>query len=593
MLIYNHKKEFLGIDETDLRSLGFSSLSELQTQTDDFADLFVKEPGYIHNFKHIHWIDFAQYNDSIEGARVIIQTSSKKFKCNIEIKTAYLIDNSEEKAFLVYLQNLRELSVDENDEVTETLIETSTPKIIEDTPKPAAIAEVVYEQEPIEEQASESDFEQEPIEEQASESDFEQETTIQTEISEPDEIENKTEEEIYEESPLELSLNEPMNIVLDEEENQLEETSDENEFEEIQNGYIYDPHVASAELGLPVDLIEEFIQDFIDQAKEFKDKLYSSFESGDTSTVKSLSHKLKGVAANLRIEDALDALTIINTSNNQTEVKSNLDTFYIIISKLAGEKVAAVKKAKKHVTPIIEKEELTNDIEHEASDIDDPLTIDFKDDSETTPEKIKTEKVEESEDDLVLSFKDDEESYIEIDAKKEIEDEKNTEDDLVVDFKDDNDYDRPKEEIKTDSDDEDEDDFIIDFKYENNTDEVNNQDSNEIKDKIEVEESAITYNKESAAKEIGLDHESFEELFNDYIDEAKTLSFKINNAIESGDDSLWKSNAIQLKGMSDNIRINDFKSELETLINTKDVQAAKAAGEKINILISKISNIES
>ena len=32
MLIYNHDKEFLGIDESDLKALSISNLTELQSQ---------------------------------------------------------------------------------------------------------------------------------------------------------------------------------------------------------------------------------------------------------------------------------------------------------------------------------------------------------------------------------------------------------------------------------------------------------------------------------------------------------------------------------------------------------------------------------
>jgi len=53
MLIYNYQKEFLGIDEKDLKTLGFNSLSELRAEVTDFADLFVKTPGYVHNFQHV------------------------------------------------------------------------------------------------------------------------------------------------------------------------------------------------------------------------------------------------------------------------------------------------------------------------------------------------------------------------------------------------------------------------------------------------------------------------------------------------------------------------------------------------------------
>jgi HPt (histidine-containing phosphotransfer) domain-containing protein len=580
MLIYNYKKEFLGIDEVDLKSLGFSNLSELQAESDDFADLFVKEPGHIHNFKHIHWIDFASSSDSVENSKVIIKTSSKSFKCSLEVKSAYLSDNPSEKAFLVYLQNLRELTISENGQVIETLLTTPS-KIQEELSEPISTPEFTYE----------NNFEEEPSESNTIEDITPEIETIEQDEKQEDEI-IKDIDEPYEEPALELDIVEPMNIELEEEENQPEEVEEiEEVYEEVQSGYVYDPNVASSELGLPVDLIEEFIQDFIDQAKEFKEKLYSAFESGDTSTVKSLSHKLKGVAANLRIEDALEALTIINTSDNQTEVKSNLDTFYIIISKLAGEKVKVAKKVKKRVPPPKSKQEdIKENIKPETDNSDDALIVDFKDESENKPEKIEPEVVDtDSEDDLILSFKDDDETPIQ-DIPKKLEDENNTEDDLIIDFKDDTDY---KEEVELPETTEiDDDDLILDFKDETTADETVSQNDAETERPLDIEEPNITYNKASAAKEIGLDNESFKELFDDYIAEALAISSKINNAIQSGNDAVWKSNAVQLKGMSDNMRVEDLTAELETLINTKDTEVAKAANEKIHILISKLSNVE-
>ena len=46
MLIYNHQQEFVGINEKDLKSLGFRNLADLQSECKDFADLFVKRPTY-------------------------------------------------------------------------------------------------------------------------------------------------------------------------------------------------------------------------------------------------------------------------------------------------------------------------------------------------------------------------------------------------------------------------------------------------------------------------------------------------------------------------------------------------------------------
>ncbi len=123
--------------------------------------------------------------------------------------------------------------------------------------------------------------------------------------------------------------------------------------------YQYDPNIAANELGLPVDLIEEFIGDFIDQAHEFHDDLYASVNAGDFDNVQILSHKLKGVAANLRVEDAFDTLSVVNVSKNADEVLPNLNHFYKVIAKLEGKDIpepAADLPASSEATPPIEAE---------------------------------------------------------------------------------------------------------------------------------------------------------------------------------------------------------------------------------------------
>ena len=118
------------MDEQDLNVLGFTDFSQLRSQVDDFADMFVKTPGHIHNFKHVNWIDFIACADSTETPKVIISTSSKNFKCNLEIKTAFLSDEPSSKAFLVYLNNVRELTEDEHGNFSEDMANhTVTPVV--------------------------------------------------------------------------------------------------------------------------------------------------------------------------------------------------------------------------------------------------------------------------------------------------------------------------------------------------------------------------------------------------------------------------------------------------------------------------------
>lgn len=110
MLIYNYQKKFLGIDVEDLKSLGFSNLFELRSESADFADMFVNTPGYVHNFTGMHWIDYALCSEFDRGAKVIIQAKNRIFKSTLNIKKAYLVDNPSELAYLIYLTELSELS---------------------------------------------------------------------------------------------------------------------------------------------------------------------------------------------------------------------------------------------------------------------------------------------------------------------------------------------------------------------------------------------------------------------------------------------------------------------------------------------------
>ena len=109
---------------------------------------------------------------------------------------------------------------------------------------------------------------------------------------------------------------------------------------------------------------------------------------------------------------------------------------------------------------------------------------------------------------------------------------------------------------------------------------------------IVQDNSQILYNKTSAANEIGIDSQNFNELFEDYTAESNNACSKINEAIEKNDPGSWKSSAIKLKGMSDNMRIHDFTSELESIIHTQDSNIAKVAIDTISAKLEQISNIE-
>ncbi len=629
MLLYNHKKEFLGMDEQDLKIFGFSDLSELQAQVSDFADFFIKEPGFVHNFKHVHWIDFVECAENPDTSKALIRVNAKSFRCNLNVKVLYLLDNPSEKAYMITLQNLRELlgkedafsssPISKNTTITnnppplqethkvsevQKVLEEIIPKVVEIpavqvAPKVVEVPKVVETLTPI--IAKIPPIHEVPIP-------LETEKSIKLELPEivmpqTAEVILPKKEEVIEikvdvskeptpivEKVVPIKLSEVLDVATETAQIIIPETpkvvapkkvaevvaTNTTKEEVFVNNYIYDPQIASNELGLPIDLIEEFLEDFIVQAGEFKNGLYTAFEHGDMANIKALSHKLKGVAANLRIEDAHEVLTTINTTDSLGIVKSSLDTFYKIIAKLAGEEIAIQKPVETPIKPIeaplIETPTIAPIKVKEKKD-DDELVLSFKDEVAIQVQEPKTIKVDE--DDLILSFKDDEikTSEINVEAQEKIQPLEVIE---VLEI---------KPELKEDTPSE-TDENVVQMESTSSNIYINIEEENS--DVI-----SISYSKQTAAAEIGIDDESFNELFDDYITESKMISHSMHHAIESNNLSMCKVSAYKLKSMSENMRIYDLTLELNILIGADSIEIAKKAVEQIDKIILEISKIES
>lgn len=432
MLIYNYKKEFIGIDENDLKILGLSSLAQLKDEVDDFADLFVKTPGYIHNFKNVHWLDYIVCGEGSD-AKAMIRIKDKTFTTSIDIKAIYLNDNPLQKGYIVNLQNLKQILTSSEEQPAYEILHREKFGF---TPK-----------ESIEKAKISIDLKESK--------ETKKEPPAKIDIN----IENLEIKEIKKEQP-----KSPPKVT-----HAVVEQTPEEHFKD----YKYDPHVASEELGLPIDLVEEFVQDFIAQANSFKEELYIHLQNNDLANLKIQSHKLKGVAANLRIEDALDALSVINTSKDFAEIKYNLDRLYKIIKKLSNQDNENIQA----IAPVdIDLDTLEKDVEVEK-----PITVD----TETS--------------------------------------------------------------------------------------------------------KSHTYNILKVASEIGLDIDSFRELFNNYVEEAKDICQNIIKEANLGNFNVVSNKAIKLKGMSENMRIHDFESELKRIINSTNVEAIEIDTNKIVTILSQIS----
>ncbi len=571
MLIYNYKKEFIGIDQKDLKTLGMETLAQLQTEATDFADLFVKTPGYVHNFQHVHWIDYISCADSTEHPRVIISVKNNLFKADVSITTAYLADNPIEKAYVVQLNHLRVLTDAEKNTISTDLLdrpvqqtttppepisfpsEVETPELTE-IPPAHEILEDEYDSALAEYEAP-TEIEETPLDvgdlsvdnvvdesfdlhpELALTEKPEPVPSTSVEIPESIDIEEHLEPAVAEEpvkkAPTAVSV---MNL--------------DPELEKIINsGYVYNPQIASDELGLPLDLIEEFIEDFISQAKEFKSELYDALDEGDVDTVKILSHKLKGVAANLRIEDALEVLTTINTTADLNIIKKNLDAFYIIIAKLAGEEI-----------------NLENGVPQEAHEDEEELTLDFKDEPENTlniADEDFNEKLElHDENNEPISIADDDVPE-QIDIPELADDNFVVHDEVAIDLADD---------IESES-------TEFDFQEPVLVEDAALQDT----------DSAPKYSKEQIAKEIGLDAESLHELLEDFQTEAQDIIATMKTALQNSDLDLLKAQANQLKGMSNNIRFTELSSAAQSLSAIENVDDAFNMVSRLEELLEQIA----
>ncbi len=551
MLIYNFQKEFIGIDEKDLKTLGFKNLGGLKAEVSDFADLFVKTPGYIHNFKHVHWIDFITCADSGEESKVIININNKNFRSTLTIQTAFLTDSPSAKAYIVYLNNLRELTNKESEQIAGDITERPVVKVTsasqtssftektEELPiqkiEPTPILQIDPYETPIEVNFDEEEEFEEVV---PATSDYIPEDMLEDLPEAPVTLVNNKDEML---DVGDLSFDEE-EIETQEEETLVTETVKES----FDNGYVYDPHVASDELGLPLDLIEEFIQDFILQAKDFQENLYTSLNDGDLDNVKILSHKLKGVAANLRIEDAFEALATINTSSDITVIKENIDTFYKIIAKLAGEEIEVekvievIKKKSENKDDKIEKQ-----VEIQIEDSEDDL---YSIDDTEVPQKIDLPEL--ADDDFFSSALEIEEIGHELEDIEDIE--------------------------------------LLELDKELDSNEESLEDLD-----FEDETPSIEYSKQLAANEIGLDQKTFDELFDDYSIESQKIAQEMHRALSNNNLSILRSEAIKLKGMSENMRINNMTPELNSLINSSDTNEMSKTLTNIDAILAQISKIGS
>ncbi|MDP3119300.1 MAG: hypothetical protein Q8N01_02645 [Sulfuricurvum sp.] len=521
MLLYNNKQEFIGIDDEGLHLLNYASLEELLNVCSDVADLFANEPGYIHNFKNFGWIDFLLHADS-DASSAIVHGNGRTFSCRLSVSPFHLCTEPSASGYSIEMSQIKSIS---GEEVKPQVIASKAPS--EPIPKSVQSAPLPDYTHLSATQLSEPSIFDIPKTQPTSldkTDDLYASLTapLSTEELEPS-LEKKEEDitiPVAEPTPIPAKAAQPSIL------ESTQYSADEKEYlshHKIERSYIYDPNIAANELGLPVDLIEEFIGDFIQQSHEFKDELYEATAKNDINKLHILSHKLKGVAANLRIENALEALTIINSSDDPVEIQSNLKYYYSIIAKLEGKEV-------------LETQSLPSQ-------------------NKAAPQPIEKIVPEPTDDIYAFSLKQNEDEPLLVHLDE-------------IDLADD-----PSSDLK-----EEETPFKKEFftLEEDLPQEVSTE---------ETVTAPLQYDLKAVAGALGMEPAFMEELLHDYKADALAMSTTIIQAIKAFDTQTWKSSAAKLKGISDNLRLSEISDELAILSSTNDAQEAKkASGRLINYL---------
>ena len=82
------------------------------------------------------------------------------------------------------------------------------------------------------------------------------------------------------------------------------------------------------DLSLPVELIQEFIHDFIEQAHIETEKMLKAYEKGDLNTIQNIGHLLKGAASNLRIDALSDPLYKIQFCEDSSNLENLIKEYW-------------------------------------------------------------------------------------------------------------------------------------------------------------------------------------------------------------------------------------------------------------------------
>ena len=146
----------------------------------------------------------------------------------------------------------------------------------------------------------------------------------------------KSEKDIVQEESLEiLEISENIEETLSQDDKTPETKHEHTEsFGEISLDDIQPKHFdfqleeAANDLSLPVELIEEFVHDFIEQSHIETKKMLESYQEGDLESIQKIGHLLKGASSNLRINELSNTLYKIQFCEDSSQLESLIKDYW-------------------------------------------------------------------------------------------------------------------------------------------------------------------------------------------------------------------------------------------------------------------------
>lgn len=517
MLIYNLKKEFVGITEETLRRVGYNTASELQEDAVDFADLFENRPGFIHNFKNFSWLDFMLHSTQ-ENTKARIRCNGKIYECGFKVSNYFFISaGNNEPGFIVELTDLSIIGEDDSSTVRE-IYEPEAPQALQ-------MPDLMDLTNPTQQEAVNKEPLADPVipvtaPEAISMPDITDDTTPTAELNEP--VESLDIDLISDPKPLKVETPTTPEPTI----NTATPTSTYVASLELEtpSDYVYDPSIAADELGLPADLIDEFVGDFIVQAKKFRPDIEEAINNKDFDNIQILSHKLKGVAANLRIEDALEVLSLINSSKDISQLNEYLDYLYEIIHRLEFNDGSE---------PFQHEAAASSELKNSDSSEDDLYTFDLisTEHNNTTPP---IEDIGEASDNTLDNLEGD-----------------------MLDISDD----------------------LLDLPLEQEAAQESTPLAHIDTDKFNIHE---------AASNLDIPMETLKSYVDDFVDQANELKSQLESALTGNNLEAVKQLATQLKGMSDALNMTHASELLSTLQTTDNLQTAIDNAKELFIFVRQL-----